>query len=144
MVRSVRLPFSLALGMVLGMVFWGFSVTDSHAARLDPKDPANKMIDMQLGKILQGIKENLNTPLSDGSILTDARLNGRIFEIKVRLDQLSNELPDPSFEERRSTLKRSFCQGETAKLIENEVAWVYSYYDRRGRFMTKLRIDHCR
>ena len=120
------------------------SAGDSQAARLDDKDPAVKMIDKQLQTILGGIRDSIDYPLSDGSVITDARLNGRVFEIKVRMTILSNELPDPSFEERRVVLKKSFCQGETAKLIENDAAWVYSYYDRRGRFMTKIRIDTCR
>jgi hypothetical protein len=130
---------------VLGSVFvLGVSATDSLAARLDDRDPAVKMIDKQLQTILGGIKDSIGYPLSDGSVITDARLNGRIFEIKVRMTILSSELPDPSFEERRLILKKNFCQGETAKLIENDVAWVYSYFDRRGRSITKIRIDNCR
>lgn len=132
----------LALGLsVLGLLA---TATDSQAAKLDDKDPANKMIDVQLKTILKGIKDSINVPLSDGSVITDARLVGRVFEIKVRLPILDNQLPDPSFEERRVILKKSFCQGETAKLIENDTVWSYSYYDRRGRQMTKIRIDHCR
>ena len=132
----------LALGLSVLGLFAG--VTDSQAAKLDDKDPANKMIDVQLKTILKGIKDSINVPLSDGSVITDARLVGRVFEIKVRLPILDNQLPDPSFEERRVILKKSFCQGETAKLIENDTVWSYSYYDRRGRQMTKIRIDHCR
>jgi hypothetical protein len=132
----------LALGLsVFGLLA---TATDSQAAKLDDKDPANKMIDVQLKTILKGIKDSINVPLSDGSVITDARLVGRVFEIKVRLPILDNQLPDPSFEERRVILKKSFCQGETAKLIENDTVWSYSYYDRRGRQMTKIRIDHCR
>jgi hypothetical protein len=132
----------LALGL---SVFGPFAATtDSQAAKLDDKDPANKMIDVQLKTILKGIKDSINVPLSDGSVITDARLVGRVFEIKVRLPILDNQWPDPSFEERRVILKRSFCQGETAKLIENDTVWSYSYYDRRGRQMAKIRIDHCR
>ena len=132
----------LALGLSVLGLFAG--ATDSQAAKLDDKDPANKMIDVQLKTILKGIKDSINVPLSDGSVITDARLVGRVFEIKVRLPILDNQWPDPSFEERRVILKKSFCQGETAKLIENDTVWSYSYYDRRGRQMTKIRIDHCR
>ena len=141
---------SLATLVFRHLGFWaaGFllisAMSDSQAARLDDKDPAVKMIDKQLQIILNGIRDSINYPLSDGSVITDARLNGRIFEIKVRMTILSNELPDPSFEDRRVMLKKNFCQGETAKLIENDVAWVYSYYDRRGRAITKIRIDNCR
>ena len=132
--------------LALGLSVFGLLAiaTDSQAAKLDDKDPANKMIDVQLKTILKGIKDSINVPLSDGSVITDARLVGRVFEIKVRLPILDNQLPDPSFEERRVILKKSFCQGETAKLIENDTVWSYSYYDRRGRQMTKIRIDHCR
>ena len=131
-----------ALGLAVFALFSG--PTDSQAAKLDDKDPAVKMIDVQLKTILKGIKDSVNVPLSDGSVITDARLVGRVFEIKVRMPILDNQLPDPSFEERRVILKKSFCQGETAKLIENDTVWSYSYYDRRGRLMTKIRIDHCR
>lgn len=132
----------LAVGLpVLGLIF---CATDSRAAKLDDKDPAVKMIDVQLKTILKGIRDSINIPLSDGSVITDARLVGRVFEIKVRMPLLDNQLPDPSFEERRVILKKSFCQGETAKLIENDTVWNYTYYDRKGRLMTKIRIDHCR
>ena len=120
------------------------AASDSRAARLDDKDPAVKMIDKQLQTILGGIKDSIGYPLSDGSVITAARLNGRVFEIKVRMTILSNELPDPSFEERRVEMKKNFCMGETAKLIANDTAWVYSYYDRKDRFITKIRIDNCR
>ena len=144
MFSSCRVLFLRIL--VLGLPVFGLVLgpVDSQAAKLDSNDPALKMIDVQLKTILKGIRDSINVPLSDGSVITDARLVGRVFEIKVRLPLLDNQLPDPSFEERRVILKKSFCQGETAKLIENDTAWNYSYYDRRGRLMTKIRIDHCR
>lgn len=138
--RSLFLRFS---GLVLAVFCLISLCGDSLAAKLDDKDPAVKMIDKQLETILKGIRDTINFPLSDGSVITDAKLVGRVFDIKVRLTIAGNELPDPSFEERRVVLKKSFCQGETAKLIENNAAWVYSYYDRKGRFITKIRIDHC-
>lgn len=144
MVWSSPVLFLRVLALGLSVLSLLATATDSLAAKLDDKDPANKMIDVQLKTILKGIKDSINVPLSDGSVITDARLVGRVFEIKVRLPILDNQWPDPSFEERRVILKRSFCQGETAKLIENDTVWSYSYYDRRGRQMAKIRIDHCR
>ena len=144
MVWSSPVLFLRVLALGLSVLSLLATATDSLAAKLDDKDPANKMSDVQLKTILKGIKDSINVPLSDGSVITDARLVVRVFEIKVRLPILDNQLPDPSFEERRVILKKSFCQGETAKLIENDTVWSYSYYDRRGRPMAKIRIDHCR
>ena len=143
MFRSLGMLVFKRYGALAAIFLLVLAAGDSLAARLDDRDPAVKMIEKQLQTILGGIRDSIDYPLSDGSVITDARLNGRVFEIKIRMTILSNELPDPSFEERRVVLKKNFCQGETAKLIANDVAWVYSYYDRRGRFITKIRIDNC-
>lgn len=103
-----------------------------------------RLIERQLDSIVRGTSEQIGVPLRDGSVIKAVRRNKQAIEIDVQLPVgRADPVIEPSFQERRQTLKAQLCSGETLKLIKSGVSWVYGYSDKRGRFMQAIIIKNC-